>query len=168
MNYVYLLRSVNQPRQRYVGSTENLRQRLEDHNEGKSIYTARYRPWALVTYVAFGEKEQALKFERYLKVGSGPAFARRHLWYPFFPLGYPHRCSTGHQSAVSLGPDRMQASHYLPSSSFSNSSSRCLRANASRAWRRPIQTPPTTLQTSPKITGKGRPMTALKGFWLIR
>ena len=80
MHYVYLLQSVAKPRQRYVGSTENLRQRIAEHNEGKSSHTAQYRPWALVAYLAFNQKERALKFERYLKVGSGHAFARRHLW----------------------------------------------------------------------------------------
>ena len=80
MYYVYLLQSQDSPRQRYVGSTSNLRQRYAEHNEGKSAHTARYRPWALVTYVGFNDKERALQFERYLKVGSGHAFARRHLW----------------------------------------------------------------------------------------
>jgi len=80
MHYVYLIRSLTNSRQRYIGSTENLRQRLAEHNEGKSVHTARYRPWTLVAYVAFKQKGQALTFERYLKIGSGHAFARRHLW----------------------------------------------------------------------------------------
>ena len=80
MHYVYLLRSLAKPTQRYIGSPEDLRQRLAEHNEGKSAHTAQYRPWSLVTYVAFSQKDQALMFERYLKVGSGHAFARRHLW----------------------------------------------------------------------------------------
>jgi len=80
MHYVYLLQSLAYPRQRYVGSTENLRQRLSEHNAGKSNHTAQYRPWALVTCVAFREKQRAIRFERYLKIGSGHAFARRHLW----------------------------------------------------------------------------------------
>jgi hypothetical protein len=36
-------------------------------------------PWQLVTYVAFSEKKKANEFERYLKSGSGHAFANRHL-----------------------------------------------------------------------------------------
>jgi predicted GIY-YIG superfamily endonuclease len=80
MHYVCLLQSLATPRQRYVGATANLRQRIAEHNEGMSVHTAQYRPWRLVTYVAFGAKSKALEFERYLKVGSGHAFARRHLW----------------------------------------------------------------------------------------
>jgi predicted GIY-YIG superfamily endonuclease len=80
MYYVYLLQCVNRPGQSYIGSTANLRQCLKDHNEGKSIHTARLRPWRLVTYIAFSGETKAREFERYLKVGSGHAFARRHLW----------------------------------------------------------------------------------------
>ncbi len=80
MHYVYLLQSIDRPRQRYVGSTQNLRQRFKEHNEGKSIHTGRHRAWRLVTYIAFTDETKAREFERYLKVGSGHAFARRHLW----------------------------------------------------------------------------------------
>jgi len=80
VHYVYLLQSIKNPRQRYVGMTDDLRQRLSDHNGGKSVHTARYRPWRIVTYVAFSSEGQARAFEKYLKVGSGHAFARRHLW----------------------------------------------------------------------------------------
>jgi len=79
MFYVYLLQSVCGGR-RYVGSTKDLKTRLSDHNSGKSSHTAKYRPWELVTYVAFTDAELARAFERYIKSGSGHAFARRHLW----------------------------------------------------------------------------------------
>ena len=80
MHYVYLLRSVSYPDRTYIGLTENLRKRLEEHNTGKSDHTARSRPWQLVSYTAFLEENKARKYERYLKIGSGHAFARRHLW----------------------------------------------------------------------------------------
>ena len=80
MHYVYLIESVASARRKYAGFTDNLRPRLGEHNEGKSAYTAQYRSWKLVTYVAFAEKSKALEFERYLKVGSSHAFARRHFW----------------------------------------------------------------------------------------
>ena len=35
------------------GSTCDLRQRLKEHNEGRSPHTAKFRPWTLVAYVAF-------------------------------------------------------------------------------------------------------------------
>ena len=79
MYYVYLLRSTADPKRTYVGFTEDLRQRVKDHNEGKSTHTAKYRPWTLETYVAFSDRKQALEFERYLKTGSGIAFANKRL-----------------------------------------------------------------------------------------
>jgi len=44
MYYVYLLRSQSAPAQVYTGFTENLRQRLAEHNSGKSPHTAQYTP----------------------------------------------------------------------------------------------------------------------------
>ena len=80
MPYVYLLESLPDPSRHYVGFTENLRQRLVEHNEAKLPTTAAHRPWRLVTYLAFPSKRQALAFEHYLKSGSGHAFARKRLW----------------------------------------------------------------------------------------
>jgi len=79
MYYVYLLRSENSPGQTYVGSTSDLRKRLAEHNGGKSIHTNKFKPWNLMAYVALQDKLLAETFERYLKTGSGRAFARRHL-----------------------------------------------------------------------------------------
>lgn len=80
MHYVYLLESDAVPIHRYVGLSTDLKQRLADHNSGKSQHTAKYRPWHLVTYVAFSNKRKAEEFEHYLKSGSGHAFAKRRFW----------------------------------------------------------------------------------------
>jgi predicted GIY-YIG superfamily endonuclease len=80
MHYVYLIASVADGQTRYVGYTENLKQRLADHNSGKNVSTAPFRPWRLQTYIAFSTKWQALAFEHYLKSGSGRAFANKRLW----------------------------------------------------------------------------------------
>jgi putative endonuclease len=79
MFYVYLLRSQIDSARVYTGFTEDLRQRLSDHNDGKSSHTSKYRPWDLETYLAFSERAQALAFERYLKSASGIAFSRKRL-----------------------------------------------------------------------------------------
>jgi putative endonuclease len=79
MYYAYILRSKNFPNQTYVGSTGDLRNRLAEHNAGKSTHASKFKPWELMIYVAFQEKRSAEKFERYLKSGSGRAFTRRHL-----------------------------------------------------------------------------------------
>jgi predicted GIY-YIG superfamily endonuclease len=80
MRYVYLLQSEAFAGQRYVGITSDLRRRLADHNAGKSPHTSKYAPWRLVTYVAFSDEQKAETFERYLKSGSGHAFASKRLW----------------------------------------------------------------------------------------
>ena len=80
MYYVYLLRSKNNSSKTYIGYTTNLKQRLETHNAGGSVYTEQNRPWKLVMYLAFESEEKALSFEKYLKVGSGSAFAKKRFW----------------------------------------------------------------------------------------
>lgn len=78
--YVYLLRSIRFPKQTYIGFTEDLEQRVKDHNRGASVHTAPFRPWRLVSAHAFANRVKAKAFEQYLKSGSGRAFAKRHLW----------------------------------------------------------------------------------------
>ena len=80
MLYVYLLESLTDPRQRYVGITSDLKRRLQEHNAGKSNHTSKYKPWQLTTYIAFSDHLKAESFEQYLKSGSGHAFARKRLW----------------------------------------------------------------------------------------
>ncbi len=80
MYKVYFLRSVNYPDQTYIGFTTDLEQRFKDHNLGKSVHTLKYRPWKLVTYVAFDCAKKAQNFEQYAKIGSGHAFAKKRFW----------------------------------------------------------------------------------------
>jgi len=80
MYYVYLIESISVQAQRYLGMTNDLKQRLLEHNQGKSPYTAKFKPWRLTTYIAFSDRAKAEAFERYLKSGSGHAFARKRLW----------------------------------------------------------------------------------------
>ena len=80
MKYAYLLRSISHPQETYIGSTENLRARFAAHNAGGSIHTNKFKPWRLVAYMAFSEKNKALAFEQYLKTASGRAFASKRFW----------------------------------------------------------------------------------------
>ncbi|HEY1172611.1 MAG TPA: GIY-YIG nuclease family protein [Verrucomicrobiae bacterium] len=77
--YVYILESENGEEHFYVEFTEDLKARLLKHNEGGVPHTAQYRPWRIKTAVAFTERKKALDFERYLKTGSGRAFAKKRL-----------------------------------------------------------------------------------------
>jgi putative endonuclease len=70
MHYVYILYS-EKIRKRYVGSTSDLRERIERHNSGKSVFTSKGIPWELLYYEAFISKNDALKEEKFLKSGKG-------------------------------------------------------------------------------------------------
>jgi predicted GIY-YIG superfamily endonuclease len=75
---VYVLKSQHDVPHYYVGLTAVPDRRLADHNAGRCAHTARHRPWNLHVAIEFAEERTALRFERYLKSGSGRAFARRH------------------------------------------------------------------------------------------
>jgi putative endonuclease len=78
--YVYLIESLSAQGERYVGMTTALKQRLREHNQGKSCHTAKSSPWKLITYVAFTGRAKAEAFKHYLRSGPGHAFARKRLW----------------------------------------------------------------------------------------
>ena len=80
MKYVYLLQSLKYPKQRYVGISSNLENRLADHNSGKSPHTSKYLPWKIIACIGLEDDCMAVRFEKYLKSGSGRSFAQRHLW----------------------------------------------------------------------------------------
>ena len=80
VKYVYLLQSIAHPNERYVGITRDLQRRLAEHDAGGSPHTRRFRPWQCVVALRFADDAQADRFERYLKSGSGHAFAHRHFW----------------------------------------------------------------------------------------
>jgi putative endonuclease len=78
MKYVYLLESLD-GEHFYVGIADNVRARLIKHNAGEVPHTSKYRPWRVRTYIAFTDEKLAIAFEKYLKSGSGRAFAKRRL-----------------------------------------------------------------------------------------
>ncbi len=80
MYYVYFIRSLIDQNKTYVGYTTNLKERLIKHNEGGSVHTRSDKPWKLISYIAFDTKAKALSFEKYIKVGSGHAFAKKRFW----------------------------------------------------------------------------------------
>jgi predicted GIY-YIG superfamily endonuclease len=76
--FVYVLRSTVDRDRYYIGLTSNVNSRLETHNSGGSVHTRENRPWELVVSLEFTDSDSAVAFERYLKSGSGRAFAKRH------------------------------------------------------------------------------------------
>lgn len=79
MNYVYLLQNETHPEQFYTGLCANVQARLAAHNAGQSAHTSKYKPWRLLSCHWFASPPTAAAFERYLKTGSGRAFAAKHL-----------------------------------------------------------------------------------------
>ena len=51
----------------YYGQTKNLLKRLKDHNDGKSAFTKKYRPWELFAFKKVGDRKEAMKLEKMLK-----------------------------------------------------------------------------------------------------
>jgi putative endonuclease len=76
--FVYILKSILKPDEYYVGLASDPEARLRAHNEGMSPHTARHRPWRTLLRIESHEQEPAVRFEQYLKTGSGREFARRH------------------------------------------------------------------------------------------
>ncbi len=74
---VYLLRCADGTL--YTGCTSNLQARMERHGKGAVHYTCTRLPVELITCVVFQDKYKAFDFEKYLKSGSGRAFARKRL-----------------------------------------------------------------------------------------
>jgi predicted GIY-YIG superfamily endonuclease len=79
MNYVYILQSISDPDQFYTGLCKDVQARLHAHNAGQSPHTSKYKPWRLLSCHWFERPETAAAFERYLKTGSGRAFAQKRL-----------------------------------------------------------------------------------------
>jgi len=77
-HFVYILRSVESPDRRYVGVSSDVASRLSAHNAGRDPSTTRWKPWFVDVCVEFRSEQLALRFEKYLKSGSGHAFAKRH------------------------------------------------------------------------------------------
>jgi putative endonuclease len=70
MHFVYVLSS-RDFKKSYVGLTDDIDRRLRQHNDGKSPYTAKYKPWELVHTESFVDRAEAAKREKFLKSKSG-------------------------------------------------------------------------------------------------
>ena len=66
MYYIYLIRSENLD-QFYIGQTDDLRRRVEQHQNGESRWTKRADDWRLVYYEAYTSRKLAIIREQKLK-----------------------------------------------------------------------------------------------------
>jgi len=78
MYYVYILWS-SKSKNFYYGTSADLRKRFLEHDKGLVPSTKAYVPWELTFYASFEKEQLAKDFERYLKTGSGKAFAYKRL-----------------------------------------------------------------------------------------
>ena len=78
MFYTYILLS-EKDQEFYVGFTEDLRARVENHRTGKVKSTTSRRPLKLIYYEACLDKRDATKREKYFKTGFGRRFLKNRL-----------------------------------------------------------------------------------------
>jgi putative endonuclease len=76
--YVYVLRSLKDGLF-YVGFSEDLKNRVRDHNMGKNISTKNRRPLELIFYESFRSKADALRRESYFKTTKGKTTLKQML-----------------------------------------------------------------------------------------
>ena len=78
MWYVYILES-SIDLKHYIGSINDLKRRLLEHNSGEVEATKPRRPLKLVSYIAIESEKQARSLEKYLKSGSGFSFIKKRI-----------------------------------------------------------------------------------------
>jgi len=69
MFYVYILESQSAD-EWYVGFTNNLEKRLQEHTSGQNASTKRYAPWKIIYYEACLDEKDARRREKYLKTSQ--------------------------------------------------------------------------------------------------
>lgn len=70
MYYVYILLSLKD-KKLYAGFSEDLKARIQTHNQGKVSSTKNRRPLKLIFYESYINKHDALRRERYFKTSPG-------------------------------------------------------------------------------------------------
>jgi len=68
--YVYIIQSIHL-NFIYIGYTDNLKRRFEEHNSGLVISTKHYLPLELIHYEAYKNQKDAKRREKYLKCNRG-------------------------------------------------------------------------------------------------
>lgn len=78
MYYVYILQSLKDEKF-YIGSSGDLKRRIDQHQKGMVISTRHRRPLRLVCYEAYILKKEALLREKYLKTSDGQSDLHKRL-----------------------------------------------------------------------------------------
>jgi len=75
MYYTYALRSLNR-NYIYVGLTDNIDRRLDEHQTGRNKTTKPYRPFELIFSECHNTRAEARAREKYFKTGIGKAYLK--------------------------------------------------------------------------------------------
>jgi putative endonuclease len=75
----YILKS-NSVNKTYVGHTDNLERRLNEHNQGNSAFTKSYKPWSVIHKENFNNIEESIKREKYFKSAAGRRWMKKNLF----------------------------------------------------------------------------------------
>ncbi len=78
MWFVYIIKSKSHDF-RYLGSTNDLRRRFREHNDGESQSTKAFAPFALEAYIAVNDDKHARRLEKYFKTGSGKVILKKRI-----------------------------------------------------------------------------------------
>lgn len=78
MYYTYVLESLKN-KELYIGQSANLKQRVKDHNAGRSKHTKKNKPYKLIFYISFVNESDSKRFEKYLKSGYGRRFLKNSI-----------------------------------------------------------------------------------------
>jgi putative endonuclease len=73
---VYAVKSLNK-NYIYVGLTNDIERRLNEHNSGNNKTTKPYRPFVLIYSEELNTRIEARKREKYLKSGIGKEFLKK-------------------------------------------------------------------------------------------
>lgn len=77
-HFVYVIWSEKFCR-KYVGMTENIENRLKEHNSGKTSSTKAFISWEIIYKEEFITRVEAREREKYLKTAAGRKFLKEKL-----------------------------------------------------------------------------------------
>jgi putative endonuclease len=89
MYYVYILHSKKDGKL-YIGSTPDLKKRIEKHNNGYVLSTKNRRPLSLIYYESYINEDDAKHREIFLKGGKGHSELKIQLKDTFKKIQYKY------------------------------------------------------------------------------
>jgi len=81
MYYLYIIKSIFRNKF-YTGCTQNIENRLNEHNQGKCYWTKRYKPWIIHYIEKFESRQKAFSREKYLKSHAGRNWIKKNINTP--------------------------------------------------------------------------------------